>query len=101
MAICSHLLLSLPPVGSDSSMEIDFIMDHTQPIDPRKTIFIGEVPRTLKACELAMLFFSRYGGVYAGIDCDPEFKYPIGVLTLLSLSLFVYFATLLATHPVL
>ena len=58
----------------------DYIMDHTQPIDPRKTIFIGGVPRPLKACELADIFNSRYGNVcYAGIDCDPELKYPKGV----------------------
>ena len=54
-------------------------MDHTQPIDARKTIFIGGVPRPLKACELADIFNSRYGNVcYAGIDCDPDLKYPKG-----------------------
>ena len=57
----------------------DFIMDHTQPIDARKTIFIGGVPRPLKACELADIFNARYGNVcYAGIDCDPDLKYPKG-----------------------
>ena len=73
----------------------DYIMDHTQPIDARKTIFIGGVPRPLKACELADIFNARYGNVcYAGIDCDPDLKYPKGELTislssslLLSLSL--------------
>ena len=60
-------------------------MDHTQPIDPRKTIFIGGVPRPLKACELADIFNSRYGNVcYAGIDCDPELKYPKGMSILTS-----------------
>ena len=55
-------------------------MDHMQPIDARKTIFIGGVPRPLKACELADIFNSRYGNVcYAGIDCDPDLKYPKGV----------------------
>ena len=54
-------------------------MDHMQPIDARKTIFIGGVPRPLKACELADIFNSRYGNVcYAGIDCDPDLKYPKG-----------------------
>ena len=63
----------------------DFIMDHTQPIDPRKTIFIGGVPRPLKAAELADIFNSRYGNVcYAGIDCDPELKYPKGNKNILS-----------------
>ena len=58
----------------------DFIMDHSQPIDPRKTIFIGGVPRPLKAHELADIFNSRYGNVcYAGIDVDPELKYPKGL----------------------
>ena len=58
----------------------DYIMDHTQPIDARKTIFIGGVPRPLKASELADIFNSRYGNVcYAGIDCDPDLKYPKGV----------------------
>ena len=57
----------------------DDIMDHTQPKDARKTIFIGGVPRPLKACELADIFNSRYGNVcYAGIDCDPDLKYPKG-----------------------
>ena len=63
----------------------DYIMDHTQPIDPRKTIFIGGVPRPLKACELADIFNSRYGNVcYAGIDCDPELKYPKGKMIVLT-----------------
>ena len=57
-------------------------MDHTQPIDARKTIFIGGVPRPLKASELADIFSSRYGNVcYAGIDCDPDLKYPKGEST--------------------
>ena len=56
-----------------------FIMDHSQPIDPHKTIFIGGVPRPLKACELADIFNSRYGNVcYAGINVDPELQYPKG-----------------------
>ena len=63
-------------------------MDHTQPIDARKTIFIGGVPRPLKACELADIFNSRYGNVcYAGIDCDPDLKYPKGVSSLFSLTM--------------
>ena len=27
----------------------DFVMDGTQPLDPRKTIFVGGVPRPLRA----------------------------------------------------
>lgn len=69
------------------------------PLDPRKTVFVGGVPRPLKAgnyffyffylnygvitkfffplVELAMIMDRLYGGVcYAGIDTDPELKYP-------------------------
>lgn len=77
----------------------DFVMDGTQPLDPRKTIFVGGVPRPLRAgktlvfsiwtsddplrvvllVELAMIMDRLYGGVcYAGIDTDPELKYPKG-----------------------
>merc|ERR1712136_387537 len=57
----------------------DFVMDGSQPLDPRKTIFVGGVPRPLRAVELAMIMDRLYGGVcYAGIDVDPELKYPKG-----------------------
>ncbi|PAA55058.1 hypothetical protein BOX15_Mlig011202g1 [Macrostomum lignano] len=59
--------------------ESDFVLDASQPLDPRKTIFVGGVPRPLRACELANIMNSLYGGVcYAGIDTDPELKYPKG-----------------------
>lgn len=42
-------------------------------------IFIGGVPRPTKASELAFVLESHYGSVcYAGIDVDPEMKYPKG-----------------------
>ena len=76
------------------------------PLDPRKTVFVGGVPRPLKAgmnksfiyyhlrvytvmfanhvwfnqiaVELAMIMDRLYGGVcYAGIDTDPELRYPV------------------------
>lgn len=54
-------------------------MDGSQALDPRKTIFVGGVPRPLRAIELAMIMDRLYGGVcYAGIDVDPELKYPKG-----------------------
>ncbi|XP_063724716.1 cytoplasmic polyadenylation element-binding protein 2-like isoform X2 [Symsagittifera roscoffensis] len=57
----------------------DYVMDGSQPLDPRKTIFVGGVPRPLKAQELARIMDRLYGGVcYAGIDTDPELKYPKG-----------------------
>ncbi|KAL5109910.1 Cytoplasmic polyadenylation element-binding protein 4 [Taenia crassiceps] len=57
----------------------DFVMDGSQTLDPRKTIFVGGVPRPLRAIELALIMDHLYGGVcYAGIDIDPELKYPKG-----------------------
>ena len=54
-------------------------MDASQVLDPRKTIFVGGVPRPLRAVELALIMDRLYGGVcYAGIDVDPELKYPKG-----------------------
>ena len=29
--------------------DADFVMDSSQPLDPRKTIFVGGVPRPLRA----------------------------------------------------
>lgn len=34
----------------------DFVLDGSQPLDPRKTIFVGGVPRPLKACKLNIYF---------------------------------------------
>ncbi|UXI20111.1 F-actin-capping protein subunit alpha [Sarcoptes scabiei] len=59
--------------------DADYVLDATMPLDPRKTVFVGGVPRPLKAVELAMIMDRLYGGVcYAGIDTDPELKYPKG-----------------------
>uniref|UniRef100_A0A914XC88 Cytoplasmic polyadenylation element-binding protein 1 n=1 Tax=Plectus sambesii TaxID=2011161 RepID=A0A914XC88_9BILA len=59
--------------------DADFVVEATMSLDPRKTIFVGGVPRPLKAVELAHIMDRLYGGVsYAGIDTDPELKYPKG-----------------------
>lgn len=59
--------------------DADYVLDASMPLDPRKTVFVGGVPRPLKAVELAMIMDRLYGGVcYAGIDTDPELKYPKG-----------------------
>eukprot|EP00096_Caligus_rogercresseyi_P003589 TRINITY_DN1683_c0_g1_i1.p1 TRINITY_DN1683_c0_g1~~TRINITY_DN1683_c0_g1_i1.p1 ORF type:complete len:731 (-),score=197.28 TRINITY_DN1683_c0_g1_i1:1795-3987(-) len=59
--------------------DADFVLDASLPLDPRKTVFVGGVPRPLKAVELALIMDRLYGGVcYAGIDTDPELKYPKG-----------------------
>ena len=49
------------------------------PADPRKSVFVGGVPRPLKAFELAKVMTERYGHVsFIEIECDPEMKYPKG-----------------------
>jgi len=59
--------------------DADFVLDSTLALDPRRTVFVGGVPRPLKASELANIMNNLYGGVcYAGIDTDPELKYPKG-----------------------
>ena len=64
-----------------SVSESDFVMDKNQPIDPRKTIFVGGVPRPLRSQELAQIMEDKFGSVcYAGIDVDPDLKYPKGRL---------------------
>lgn len=59
--------------------DADYVLDSSLALDPRKTVFVGGVPRPLKASELAIIMNNLYGGVcYAGIDTDPELKYPKG-----------------------
>lgn len=59
--------------------DADFVLDSTLALDPRKTVFVGGVPRPLKANELANIMNDLYNGVcYAGIDTDLELKYPKG-----------------------
>ena len=56
-------------------------MDRQQSVEPRKTVFVGGVPRPLRSSDLARIMNERFGNVcYAGIDVDPELKYPKGVL---------------------
>ncbi|XP_065827908.1 cytoplasmic polyadenylation element-binding protein 2-like [Oscarella lobularis] len=57
----------------------DFVMDRQQSVEPRKTVFVGGVPRPLRSSDLARIMNERFGNVcYAGIDVDPELKYPKG-----------------------
>lgn len=59
--------------------DADYVMDCTLALDPRKTVFVGGVPRPLKASELATIMNNLYGGVcYAGVDTDPDLRYPKG-----------------------
>eukprot|EP00118_Oscarella_pearsei_P002922 m.12202 g.12202 ORF g.12202 m.12202 type:complete len:546 (+) comp23871_c0_seq1:589-2226(+) len=57
----------------------DYVMDRSQALEPRRTVFVGGVPRPLRSSELAKIMNEEFGNVcYAGIDVDPELKYPKG-----------------------
>uniref|UniRef100_A0AAF5PUT7 Cytoplasmic polyadenylation element-binding protein 1 n=4 Tax=Wuchereria bancrofti TaxID=6293 RepID=A0AAF5PUT7_WUCBA len=59
--------------------DMEFMLREDMPLNPRRTIFIGGVPRPTKARELACVLDHLYGAVcYVGIDIDPELKYPKG-----------------------
>ena len=55
------------------------VVDKPRPLDSRKAVFVGGVPRPLKASELAEVMEEKYGNVmFVGIDCDNDLKYPKG-----------------------
>ena len=48
-------------------------------LDQRRAVFVGGVPRPLKALKLAQVMNEEYGNVaFVAIDCDLELKYPKG-----------------------
>lgn len=54
-------------------------MEPFKPVDPRKAVFVGGVPRPLKASELAEVMTEKYGNVaLIVIDSDSDLKYPKG-----------------------
>jgi len=63
-----------------SDADYKFMEDNTvNYLDSRKTVFIGGVPRPLRAAELAIMMERQFGNVcYAGIDVDQDLKYPKG-----------------------
>lgn len=62
-----------------SLADAEYTLDDSVPLDPRKTVFVGGVPRPFKAVELACLMNDLFGNVCcAGIDTDPDLKYPKG-----------------------
>jgi cytoplasmic polyadenylation element-binding protein len=51
----------------------------TAAVSLRRTVFIGGVPRPVRAHDLARLMDERFGGVvFASIDTDPDLRYPKG-----------------------
>ncbi|KAG7246260.1 hypothetical protein CRUP_027336, partial [Coryphaenoides rupestris] len=90
-----YLCVSSPTI-KDKAVQIrpwnlsdsDFVMDGSQPLDPRKTIFVGGVPRPLRAyfqeAGQAVAMLSIYGAAEvsvsasslqtspARLQCDPH-----------------------------
>ncbi|KAJ1365169.1 p21-activated kinase 1 [Parelaphostrongylus tenuis] len=55
----------------------DYLVDVNAPINLRRVVFVGGVPRPIRAVELAHIMDRLYGSVAcAGIDTDVEYKYP-------------------------
>ncbi len=55
------------------------IREPSENLDLRKAVFVGGVPRPLKAVELAQIMRDKYGSVVlVAIDCDADLKYPKG-----------------------
>ena len=55
------------------------MLSSSKPLDQRKAIFVGGVPRPLKASELAEVMNEKYGNVvFVAIDSDTDLKYPKG-----------------------
>uniref|UniRef100_A0A8R1XLK7 Cytoplasmic polyadenylation element-binding protein 1 n=1 Tax=Onchocerca volvulus TaxID=6282 RepID=A0A8R1XLK7_ONCVO len=59
--------------------DADYVVEASIPLYARRAIFVGGVPRPIKAVELAHIMDRLYGSVgCAGIDTDVEYKYPKG-----------------------
>ncbi|VDN94695.1 unnamed protein product [Brugia pahangi] len=59
--------------------DADYVVEASIPLYARRTVFVGGVPRPIKAVELAHIMDRLYGSVgCAGIDTDVEYKYPKG-----------------------
>ena len=57
------------------------IREPSENLDLRKAVFVGGVPRPLKAVELAQIMRDKYGSVVlVAIVCDAHLKYPIGTI---------------------
>lgn len=80
----SFLVLNLPSIPQVQVRpwliaDSQYVVDHTQSLDSRKAVFVGGVPRPLKASELAVVMNEKYGNIaYVAIECDNDLKYPKG-----------------------
>jgi len=59
--------------------DMNYVPKPYLPLDPRRTVFIGGLPRPTRAIDLAKIVERYFGDVaYVGIDTDPELNYPKG-----------------------
>ncbi|XP_034245598.1 cytoplasmic polyadenylation element-binding protein 2-like [Thrips palmi] len=80
ISVSSHLQPNkLVQIRPWNLTDAEYTLDDSVPLDPRKTVFVGGVPRPFKAVELACLMNDLFGNVCcAGIDTDPDLRYPKG-----------------------
>uniref|UniRef100_A0A1I8B4D0 Cytoplasmic polyadenylation element-binding protein 1 n=1 Tax=Meloidogyne hapla TaxID=6305 RepID=A0A1I8B4D0_MELHA len=72
----SHKKVQIRPWRLDDCC---YIENPSEQLNPRYTIFLGALPRHIRADMLANLLKERFGPVcYAGIDTDPTLNYPQG-----------------------
>ncbi len=58
--------------------DADYMPDPNVSLNTRMVVFIGGVPRPLRAHDLAKHLNKMFGDViYAGVDTDPELKYVV------------------------
>lgn len=75
--------------------DINFMINPAVAIDPRRTVFIGGVPRPTKARQLAESLYGLYGTVsYAEIDVDPDLMYPKGAARITFATHYAFFSSI-------
>ena len=73
---CKNKQVQIRPWAISDSVFVD---EENKPMNPRRTVFVGGVPRPVRATELASVLKSQFGSVsYASIDVDPLLQYPKG-----------------------
>lgn len=85
--------------------DADYVVQPSVQINPRRAVFVGGVPRPIKAGRLRFFYFwvkvfilvelahimeKLYGPVAcAGIDTDVEYKYPKGMFYILPITFWI------------
>lgn len=86
---CKNKQVQIRPWAISDSV---YTSEDNRPMNPRMTVFVGGVPRPVRATELAIVLKNQFGNVsYASIDVDPLLQYPKGSarVTFLTMDSFV------------